>query len=439
MISYEKRARAQQATAVVGVDAGKFEHTLVVRPKGGADSRACAFKTTRDGFDKAVAYIHSIAPAPPAEILVGVEFAGNYGFTFAHYLNQLGYPLVSVLASHTKRWKEVAHNLNLKTDAKDALSITDLTAQGHFVTFPFLRPAYAELRYLVSGRDRLQTLRKGCITRLRMVLQVVFPEFEGLFCSMTRPTALAVLERFPGPEDLRAAPKRQVLKILRTFSHNHLREETYDALLEAATHTLALPLAQRALKAEIGLLIARYRLYETQVEAIEQQMVAAMADLPETAPLLSIPMVAPVTAACFLGAIGDPQAYNSSQEILKLAGLTLTERSSGTHKGEVRISKRGRPGLRAMAYMLAVRGISRNGGIYRPEYDRLMARNGGKAHKALIAIARRALRQMFSVARNRRSWMQEPPPRQGALALGTGPAIVEGAVAERQAGPGVRS
>ena len=43
----------------------------------------------------------------------------------------------------------------VKTDAKDAGTITDLLAQGHFVRFPFLTPAYADLRYLVAARERL--------------------------------------------------------------------------------------------------------------------------------------------------------------------------------------------------------------------------------------------------------------------------------------------
>lgn len=435
MISLDKRTRAQQAAGVVGVDSGKFEHALVVRPRGAADSKPFAFPTTRAGFDKAIAFITSQVAAPPEELLVGIEFAGNYGFTFAHYLNQLGYPVVSVLPSHTKRWKEVAHNLNLKTDAKDALGITDLVGQGYFVSFPFLKPAYAELRYLVSGRDRLSRLRKGCITRLRTVLQVVFPEYEHFFSSFTHRTPIAMLAAFPSPEDLLRAPKRKVLKVLKEASRNHLGIEAYETLTEAARNTLALPTAQGVLRDEIGLLIERYTLYERQIEHLEQQMTSALDTLPETQPLLSIPLVAPLTAAVFLGSIGDPQSYSSSREILRLAGLTLTERSSGTHKGEPHISKRGRPGLRAMAYMLAVRGIARKG-PYRVEYDALMVRNGGKAHKALVAIARRALRQMFSVARNRRVWTPEPPPRRQGLARHAEGVSVEGAVVERLAEPG---
>ncbi len=416
MIPFEKRSRAQAAHAVVGVDAGKFRHALVVRPHGGADSKPLLFPTTRTGFDQALVFINSQVSAAPAEILVGIEFAGNYGFTFAHYLHQLGFPIVSVLPSNTKRWKEVVHNLNLKTDAKDALGIADLVAQGNFVTFPFLESAYAELRYLVSARDRLQTLRKGSITRLRTVLEVVFPEFEGYFSTVIKRTPLALLEAFPGPDDLLQAPKRRVLAVLKQASRGHLGAAARAQLTDLARHTLALPIGQGVLKAEIGLLVERYRLFTRQIRQIEERMVRALEGLPESGPLLSIPMVAPVTAAAFLGAIGNPQAYESSRQILRLAGLTLTERSSGVHKGEPHISKRGRPGLRAMAYFLAVRHLSKKGGLFRAEYDALMARNGGKPHKALVAIARRLLRIMFSVARNRRPWTPEPPARKTTLA-----------------------
>jgi transposase len=153
MISFPKRERAQPAAAVVGVDAGKFSRTLVVRPLGQPDSKPFTFPTTRAGFETAVAFVRQRVPAEPPATLVGIEFAGNYGFTLAHFLDQLGFPVVSVLPAHTKRWKVVAHHQPLKTDAKDAGTITDLVAQGHFVGFPFLSPAYAELRYLAAGRE----------------------------------------------------------------------------------------------------------------------------------------------------------------------------------------------------------------------------------------------------------------------------------------------
>ncbi|MBK6423700.1 MAG: IS110 family transposase [Gemmatimonadetes bacterium] len=67
-------------------------------------------------------------------------------------------------------------------------------------------------------------------------------------------------------------------------------------------------------------------------------MVDALQGVPETPYLLSIPKVAPVTAAVFLGSIGDPRAYESSGQILRVAGLSLIERSSGILRGTKRIS-----------------------------------------------------------------------------------------------------
>jgi transposase len=420
-----KRTRAAQAAAVVGVDAGKFTHTLVVRPRGQADSRPLRFATTRAGFDEALAFIERLAGgAPPAAVLVGLEFAGNYGFTFAHYLHAQHYDIVSVLPAHTKRWKEVTHHLPLKTDAKDALGIVDLTAHGHFVGFPFLGPAYAELRYLVSARERLRVLHRGTLTRLRTILHVVFPEFEQLFGRFTKRTPLALLAAFPGPEDLLAAPKRKVLAVLHAASRGHLGAEKYAALRQAAQATLGLPGAQGALREEIPLLLEQWHLIDRQRQVIEARMVATLAQVPETPYLLSIPLVAPVTAAMFLGSIGDPRAYHSGREVLKVAGLSLVERSSGILVGQKRISKRGRPALRVAAYMFAVRSI-RRGGLFRAEFEGLVARNGGKRLKAVVAVSRSALRLLYSIARDRRLFSQTPP----------GPAGRPPSDADRSAGP----
>jgi transposase len=195
-----QRSRAQLAAAVVGVDAGKFKHCLVIRPRGAADSKPFTFHTTRQGFDAAAERILAAVPgARPEEILVGIEFAGVYGFTFAYYLQRRGFQVVSVLAAHSKRWKEVGHSQALKTDAKDACTITDLVAIGQFVSFPFLQKEYAELRYLVSARDNVTVQRSAALTRLKSVLQVVWPEFEATFPKFQYITPLKLLARYPGP------------------------------------------------------------------------------------------------------------------------------------------------------------------------------------------------------------------------------------------------
>ena len=407
-----QRGRAQLAGAVVGVDAGKFKHCLVVRPRGGADSKPVTFAATREGFDEATEKILRLSGGtPPEEILVGIEFAGVYGFTFAYYLQQRGFQVVSVLAAHSKRWKEVVHSQSLKTDEKDAGTITDLVAIGQFVSFPFLKKEYAELRYLVSARDNVSIQRTAALTRLKAVLQVVWPEYEQIFPKFQYVTPLKLLARYPGPGDLLKAPKRQVLKLLKEISRNHLGERTYQELVDAAQRTVGLPLAQGALKGEIPLLIEQIDVFARQMELVEARMEEILGTLPEAECLLTIPGVAPVSAAVFLGLIGDPQAYESSRQILKLAGLSLVERSSGTVTGKPRISRRGKPLLRKQAFMLALRAV-RSDGMYRQRFEAHVARNGGKKLPVIVALSRDVLCLMFNIARERRHYTPEPPQRQ---------------------------
>jgi transposase len=404
MNPHEKRRRAMRAAAYVGVDAGKFEHTLAIRTGDGHDSKPHAFKTTRAGFDGAVAYIRKIVrDVPTAQVLVGIEFAGSYGFTLAHYLNAQGFDVVSVLPAHTKRQKEITHNQSLKTDAKDALAIVDLVQQGKFVSFPFLHTTYADLRYLVSAREHV-SLRSAAVTRLKSILEVVFPEYERIFVQFEKKTPLVLLKAYPGPEALLAAPKKKVLKLLHESSRGHLGIERYEELMEAARITLALPGAQNALRDEIPLIIDRIELFTEQLATLKARMIAALGDTPEGAFLLTIPGVQPITAATFLGSIGDPRAYESSAQVLKLAGLSLVERSSGLLKGKQRISKRGRPVLRRHAFMFALRSV-RKDGIYRAEFLKLLGNNGGVKMSALTAIGRKSLKLMFRVARERRDFV----------------------------------
>ena len=130
-----------------------------------------------------------------------------------------------------------------------------------------------------------------------------------------------------------------------------------------------------------------------------------------------MPKVAPLTAAVFLGSIGDPQAYEADEQILKVAGLSLVERSRGIVRGSKRISKRGRPLLRAAAYMFAVRSINKRG-LFRAEYEALCARNGGQKLKAVVAVMRSGLRLLYSIARDRRRFTLEPPPRRRRVRIG---------------------
>jgi transposase len=148
----EKYAYARTFPVQVGVDTSKTFHVLVARGPDGRRSKAFRADVSRTGFDQADAHLVTLFPDVPRErMLVGLEFAGHHGFTFAHHLAARGYPVVNVLPSVTKKTKEIEDNSPLKTDAKDAALIAKLTGDGSFVRFPFLDEQYVTLR---PARDR---------------------------------------------------------------------------------------------------------------------------------------------------------------------------------------------------------------------------------------------------------------------------------------------
>lgn len=105
----------------------------------------------------------------------------------------------------------------------------------------------------------------------------------------------------------------------------------------------------------------------------------------------------------FLGEVGDLTRYEDWRQIRKLAGFNLTENSSGSRKGKTGISKRGRPGLRNLLYQASLTLVAKNP-QFKALYQHLRTRreNPLKGKQALVVIACKLLRVMFTLAKESR-------------------------------------
>jgi transposase len=79
------------------------------------------------------------------------------------------------------------------------------------------------------------------------------------------------------------------------------------------------------------------------VEKLEEEMLPHLEQIPYSDSLLSVKGIGAVTVAGLIGEVGDFRQFHTLREVMKLAGLDLFEISSGKHKGNRHISKRGRP------------------------------------------------------------------------------------------------
>lgn len=409
----EKYAYARSFPVHVGVDTSKTFHVVVARGPDGRRTKAFRVDVSRQGFDGADTELTRLYPdVPRARMLVGLEFAGHHGFTFAHDLARRGYPVVNVLPSVTKKTKEIEDNSPLKTDAKDAALIAKLTGDGSFVRFPFLEEPYVTLRLLATERHRLSCEAVRYKNRLQGMLDLAWPEYLRHFADLTHPTPRALLERWPLPEDLRAAAPATVRRVATRVSQNHYGADKVASLLQSARDSVALTQGAEARRLEILGLLARWAVVRAQIAAVDAALADAVATCPPACALMTVPEVSAVCAATIVAELGTPNDYAHPRQVLKLAGMNLVEKSSGLYRGRSRQSKRGRPELRRQLFLLAGRWVRRDRGLYRPYYDALLARNGGLKTKAVCAVARKLVPLVLAVAQSgepfdRARWLQE--------------------------------
>ena len=394
----EKYLYARSFPVHVGVDTGKAFHVLVARGPDGRRKRPHKVLVGREGFEAAHAHLRSLFPdIEPSRMLVGLEFAGHHGFTFAHFLKKKGYAVVSVLPAHTKKAKEIEDNSPEKNDRKDAALICKLVGDGTFVPFPFLREPYTSLKLLVMQRHRLTVEENRFKNRLQSILDLAWPEFMGHFSFINKKTPLALLERWPLPEDLARADARSVRRFIRSTSRGQIGPDKIRANIESARESVGLKDGSELRRLEIQHLLGRWKLNRTQKSELDERIAALVERCPEAKALTSVPEVSTLSAAVIVAELGTPETYEHPRQILKLAGMNLVGSTSGTSVyGRRWQSKRGRPMLRRQLFLIAGRWCGPRG-LYREDYQRMLERNGRRRTKAVAAIARKLVPVLFRV------------------------------------------
>lgn len=120
--------------------------------------------------------------------------------------------------------------------------------------------------------------------------------------------------------------------------------------------------------------------------------------IPMAEKLLEIKGVGIKTVSGFLAEVGDISRFNNPKELQKLAGLALVENSSGKHKDETTISRRGRKRLRYLLFEVAMSLVGKN-----PEFGELhhyyttREQKPLKKMQSLMAVAAKVIRVFYAI------------------------------------------
>ena len=392
-----RRVRLNDATLVVGIDLAKVAHVSVAEGPDGRFTAPFVFKNTLAGFQDLESWVQRHSGRYATErIVLGVESTGHYGKPLEEWLVQRGYEVHMVSALNTKRAKDMLDNSPLKSDAKDAAVIADLLRQGISKPLVAQEEVYLELRVLTELRAGLIRDRTACINRLHRVLDVLFPELPGLFRSLDGKAVLALLAVAPTPKGVLAQGVDAVERLLAQHSRKRLGRQRAEAIVRAAEQSIGCKVAGGVREQELRWLLPRMADLARQLLDVERQMATRLARIPYAQLFLDVPYLGTVTVATILGELGDLRRYHSANQVLKMAGLALFERSSGKHNGQRHITKRGSGLVRQALYLAASRMLAEN----RPLYPLVLRSKGKPFPKVAVTGMRRLLRVLFAMARD---------------------------------------
>lgn len=412
-IKAKNRRIVKEKTLLVAVDIGKITNVGYYRYPDGSDGRAFVFHNHYQGLTK---FWDMICKAKAAkhmeEVVVGFESTGAYGEPLMHFLRAREVTLVQVNPMHVKRLKELQGNSPNKTDEKDPKVIADVIALGHALTVVIPEGTAAELRRLTQARERSLQRRTALLNQLQELVFVIFPEFLQVMRDMKTKSARYLLMHHPTPQDIVTLGIEPLAAALKRVSRGILGRARAGRLYEAAQLSVGIQEGRSSIVLEIREILCAIENSELFITQAQRDIGRRLRQIPYSHLILSMKGIGVITLGGIIGEVGDFTKFHSISELVKHAGLDLYEISSGKHKGQRHISKRGRALLRKLLFFAALCTV-RKGGIMHEHYQRYLA-NGMKKIMALVAVARKLLGIMFALVRDQSTYKANYPEAQRA-------------------------
>ena len=404
-----------EGTLIMGVDVAKeVQWARFVDDRGREIGKAVSFRNDRRGFETIVAEIrlrrnNKLLRQPITQVIIGMEPTGHYWKPLANYLMRKGLRVVGVNPFHTKKAKELDDNSRTKSDKKDALTIARLVKDGRFFA-PYLpQDVYAELRGLTNARAGIAKRGNAVKNNITAILDEYFPELWTVFKKpLKSKAARQILRTCPFPAMILALGEIGVLAEVKKAVKKSVGIKRVLKLMEAARQSIGVPYGQQAAKLRLGWLLDELEQNErqlAQVEAVMQEMLETTGYFDQ---MLSIKGIGVVTAASFLGEVGDPLRFDNARQIANYAGYNLVEDSSGKNKSGTCISKRGRSQLRSILYLMSCAMICHNDEMKRL-YRHLTGRkeNPLKKKQALVVVSKKIITVIYSLLKKQQTYRPE--------------------------------
>jgi len=393
-----------------GIDIGSERHMVAIVDQSGAVLlRATAVTEDATGYKRLLELLGSAS-----DCLVAMEATGHYWRNLFAALVTAGFKIALINPLRSSRFAEEELQ-RTKTDAIDALGLARFAAQKRPSITQLPESALLELRELVRLKDQLIQQFGDRVRQLHRAVGLGFPEFTRHVRTLDSQLAISLLARYPTAAALRTVSARRLARLCYDGSHN-VGEELARALLAAAKQSVAAhhgepyQLQMRYACEDLSVLRRRLRSLDSDIERrLQQHEIGKL--------LTTIEGIGPQTAARIIAEVGDPARFHSGGALASYVGVIPRVHQSGKRKfSSAAKVPLGNARLRRALWMPALTAIKHNPWL-RAYYQRL--RSAGKQPKvALVAIIRKLMTAVYSVAKHRRPFVLPPiytPAAGGAV------------------------
>jgi len=397
----EKIAQVTENTLVVGIDVGSESHYARAFDWRGYEysKKAFQFSNTEAGFAEFKAWMHHIKEKHGKErILPGMEPTGHYWFNLGKYLMDHEINPVLVNPHHVKKSKELDDNSQTKTDHKDPKTIAKLICEGRY-SHPYLPEGiYADLRTASNLRFQLTSELTRIQNHIQRWFSIYFPEYKDVYGSFDGKGSMMILKQAALPEDIVALGEEKVNQIWRDAKLRAVGMKRAKILIEAAEHSIGSREGLTSARMEIAILLEDYEAKSAGLEKVMDLLEELCRQIPMVEKLLEIKGIGMKTVSGFLAEVGDIRRFDNPKQLQKLAGLALVENSSGKHKGQTGISRRGRKRLRYLLFEASMPLVAKNAEFRElHRYYTTREVNPLKKIQSLMAVACKLIRVFYAM------------------------------------------
>ena len=412
----ERRQKIQNSTLVVGVDVGsKFNALALMNREGEVLGTYPKIYNSRKGFNYFIEIIEGAkAKHGLKEVLIGMEPTGHYWRKIAYFAKERGYTVKFIRTTALKHQRELDESSSSKNDVKDALTITNVVREGKYIDTVIEDDIYRQLRTLAKVRERMHRYSVGSQNTLVAVLDDYFPELKEIFWSVKTKSMWAILEKCPFPEDVLTMEISKLTEIIARSSRRRKTAADKAAdLYRLAKESIGLKRISASDRFRLKISLEEVKRSEAMLKEIETQMNILLEEVPYSKYILSIPGVGPLSAAVFLGELGNPANFKNPKQIIKYAGYDPQEKDSGMRTGRKFTSKKGRWLLRKFLYFMSL-GVISNSEFFIAYYKRKLEKKNQfgqflKKKEALCAVAIKLIKVIFALLRDKRMFGTEAP------------------------------